>query len=86
MIKKAIGVKYNKDEDNAPKVITKGAGEIAEKIIKKAEEYGISVMEDKNLAEILYKLEVPSEIPEELYGVMAEILMYVYEVDKKRVK
>ncbi len=83
MKKKAVGLKYKKDEDKAPKIIAKGEGELAERIIKIAEENGIYIKEDKALVEILEKLNIYEEIPEELYGIIAEILLYVYEIEKK---
>lgn len=82
MIKKAIGIGYEKGKDQAPKVVTKGEGPLAEKIIEIANEYGIYIKEDKSLAEILYKLDVSQEIPEELYNVIAEIFLYLYKADK----
>ena len=82
-MKKAVGLGYEKGKDSAPKLITKGEGLLAEKIIEIANEHGIFVKEDKTLAEILYKLDISQEIPEELYNVIAEIFLYVYNVDKK---
>lgn len=82
-MKKAIGIGYEKGKDSAPRVVTRGEGALAEKIIEIANEYGIYVKEDKTLAEILYKLDISQEIPEELYNVIAEIFLYVYKIDKK---
>lgn len=83
MKKKAVGLKYNRNEDKAPKIIAKGEGKTAERIIEIAEKYGIYVKEDKALVEILSKLDLYQEIPEELYGIIAEVLMYVYNLEKK---
>lgn len=81
--KLAVALKYDQDEDKAPKVIAKGSGQIAENIIKKGEEEGITSVEDKNLADDLFKLDIDDEIPEELYTAVAEILNYVYKLDNK---
>ncbi len=82
-MKKAVGLGYNKEKDSAPKVVVKGRGEIAERIIEKAKEYGIYVKEDKSLVELLDKFEIYEEIPEEMYEIIAEIFFYVYNIEKK---
>lgn len=81
-MKKAIGLKYKKEDGVAPTLNVKGEGKVAEKIIEIAKEHGIEIREDKSLVEILYKLDVYDEIPEEMYGVVAEILMQLYRVEK----
>ncbi len=78
-IKKAIALKYDKEKDNAPKVVGKGKGITAEKIIQVAEENGIYIKEDPELLEILSTLDFYEEIPEELYKAVAEILVFVYK-------
>ncbi len=78
-IKKAIALKYEKGKDNAPKVVGKGQGEVAKRIIEIAEENGIYIKEDPELVEILSTLDLYEEIPEELYKVVAEILAFVYK-------
>ncbi len=76
--KKAVALKYEKGKDNAPKVVAKGQGKIAEKIIQKAKEHGIPVEENHELVEVLSKLDLYEEIPPELYKVVAEILIFIY--------
>ncbi|BDU51090.1 EscU/YscU/HrcU family type III secretion system export apparatus switch protein [Haliovirga abyssi] len=83
MKKKAVGLVYDKENDNSPKVITKGEGYLAEKIIEIAKENGIYIKEDKSLVEILSKLDISEEIPEELYEIIAEIFLYVYSIEKE---
>ena len=82
-MKKVVGLGYNKNEDNAPKVIAKGVGTVAERIIEKAIEHGVYIKEDKSLVEILEKFDMYQEIPEELYEIIAEIFTYVYNTEKK---
>lgn len=84
-IKKAIALKYEVEKNNAPKVVAKGSRKIAEKIIGMAKEYGITIKEDKELVEILSKLDIGDEIPSHLYEVVAKIFAYVYST-KKRLK
>ncbi len=77
--KKAVALKYERGKDNAPKVIAKGKGKIAEKIIQIAKENNIHIEENTELVEVLSKLELYEEIPEELYRAVAEILVFIYK-------
>ncbi len=81
-MKKAVALKYEKSKSNAPKVVAKGQGIKAQKIIELAKEYGVEVYEDPALVEILSKVELQEEIPETLYVAVAKILAFVYR--KKR--
>ena len=76
----AVALRYKKDEMSAPKVIAKGAGFIAEKIMEIARRYNIPVVEDKPLARALFKLKIDSLIPAELYRAVAKILAYIYKL------
>jgi len=81
--KKAVALRYDKTRDDAPKVVAKGAGELAAKIIALAEEYGVPVQEDSDLVEILARLDLNAEIPPDTYLVVAEILAFVYRVNQR---
>ncbi|RKD34416.1 EscU/YscU/HrcU family type III secretion system export apparatus switch protein [Thermohalobacter berrensis] len=81
--KKAVAIKYN-EGDIAPKVIAKGKGEVAKKIINKGKEEGIEVVENKEITDKLINLDIGQEIPEELYTAVAEILAFVYQLDKNK--
>jgi flagellar biosynthesis protein len=81
--KKAVALKYSPVDDGAPKVAAKGRGYIADKILEVAKEHDIPIKEDSDLIEILYKLDIEQEIPPEIYIVVAEILAFVYKVNKK---
>lgn len=76
--KKAVAISYDAEVDDAPKIIAKGEGLVAEKIIAIAKERGIEVRKDTGLAEVLNALEVDSIIPIEAYLTVAEILSYIY--------
>lgn len=80
-IKQAIALEYNPD-DEAPRVLATGKGELAERIIEKAKEASVPVHQDNKLAHTLSKLEIGEMIPPELYEVVAEILVFVDAVDK----
>jgi flagellar biosynthetic protein FlhB len=80
----AIAIKYDIDEDNAPIVVAKGKDNIAIKIIEKATEYKINIVENVPLARALYeKSELNHEIPLEYYEPVAEILAWVYRINEK---
>lgn len=85
-IKKATALSYSPNEDKAPKIIASGKGVLAEKILEKAKQEEIPVVEDSSLVEELVKLGIGTEIPIELYEVVAEILSFVSRVDDKAAK
>jgi len=77
----AVALKYDSSTMNAPKLLAKGAGKIAEKIRYLASEHKIPILENKELARNLYSLvEVGQEIPPNLYQTVAEILAYIYRL------
>jgi flagellar biosynthesis protein len=82
-IKKASALAYTPGEDKAPKVIASGKGVIAEKILEVAKEVKIPVVQDAHLADTLDKLRLGSEIPAELYDVVAEVLSFISRVDEE---
>ncbi|SEM35412.1 flagellar biosynthetic protein FlhB [Syntrophus gentianae] len=80
----AIALKYDKGSMIAPTVIAKGAGYVAEKIKEIARENGIPTIENKPVAQVLYKsVEVNGTIPDSLYKAVAEILAYVYSLNQE---
>lgn len=79
--KAAVALQYEKG-DTAPKVIATGRGYVADKIVEAAEENNVPVHEDKNLAESLSTLEIGDTIPQDLYEVVAEILVFVSDMDQ----
>lgn len=79
--KQAIALQYNPDE-TAPKIVASGTGVIADKIIEKAKESDVPLYEDNKLADTLSKLDIGDYIPPELYSVVAEILVFVDNLDK----
>ena len=75
----AIALAYDQEAHEAPVVLAKGAGVVAEKIKRIAREHGIPVVEDKPLARLLFKIvDVDQMIPENLYQAVAEVLAYIY--------
>ena len=80
--KKAAALKYSITEDHAPKIIAKGQGKLAEKIISLAQEENIPIHQNQNLIELLLELELGEEVPEELYEIVAEILSFIYTLEE----
>ncbi len=75
-------MKYDKFNDRAPRVTAKGRGEIAKKIIDIAHGNNITIYEDNNLIQVLESLDVETEIPPALYRAVAEVLAFVYRLNK----
>jgi flagellar biosynthesis protein len=76
--KTAIALRYHSDKEQAPRVIAKGDGNIAEKIIQMAKDHGIPIKNDPLLVETLSRMQISEEIPPEAYIVVAELLAFVY--------
>ena len=83
--RKAVALSYD-PSNQAPQVIASGQGVVAERIIKKAKETDVATYIDEGLADTLLKLDIGDMIPSELYGVVAEILVYVDRMDKIKSK
>ena len=80
----AIAIQYDQENSDAPMVVAKGKGVIAEKIRELAKEHDIPIVEDKPLARLLFKMvEIGQMIPANLYKAVAEILAYVYRLKGK---
>lgn len=77
----AVALKYDTATMSAPKVIAKGLDSLALKIMEKAREHHIPVVEDRVLVRVLYKaVELNGEIPSDLYTAVAKVLSYVYQL------
>lgn len=83
--KKAVALLYD-PSNQAPQVVAAGQGVLADKIIETAKESDVPLYKDTNLTETLLKLDIGDCIPPELYGVVAEILVYVDRMDKIKAK
>ena len=81
--RKAVALRYDAGRDAAPRVIAKGDRLVAERILEIARENNIHVHEDPDLVAVLSKLDVETEIPESLYRAVAEVLVFVYELNKR---
>jgi len=82
---KAVALKYEKEKDGAPRIVAKGRGVIAQKIIEAARAHSVPLYEDKNLVQVLEALDLETEIPPELYRAVAEVLAFIYRLNGKTV-
>ena len=80
----AVALKYDIDKNSAPVVLAKGQDELALRIIDVGEENKVPIVENRPLARALYQdTEINGEIPQEHYGAVAEILVYIYKMNEK---
>ncbi|MFH2093673.1 MAG: EscU/YscU/HrcU family type III secretion system export apparatus switch protein [Pseudomonadota bacterium] len=82
--KKAVALRYDRKKDDAPAVVAKGQGKVAEKIIELAQKHGIPIKDDPDLIEVLSSLDIDEAIPSEIYVAVAELLAFVYSANSKR--
>jgi flagellar biosynthesis protein len=82
----AVALAYNVKADDAPRVIAKGSGFTAEKIIEIAVSHDIPVKIDKNLTHLLYQVSLDKAIPPSLFRMVAEVLAWVYSIDSDKGK
>jgi len=79
---KAVALSYKKG-DKAPVVVAKGEGFVAEKIMEVGKEDNVPIVKDTALVEELTKIDLGDNIPPELYQVVAEILVFISDIDKQ---
>ncbi len=77
---KSVALSY--DGEGAPKVVAKGSGKMARKIIELARQHGIPVYQDEEVVEYLYRVQLGQEIPEELYEAVATIIAFLIQKDE----
>ncbi|GIN57529.1 EscU/YscU/HrcU family type III secretion system export apparatus switch protein [Lederbergia ruris] len=82
--KEAIALGYQSDKHEAPVVLAKGRGLIAENIMETAKNNQIPIQQDPALLELLGQLNINEAIPEELYQAVAEVFAFVYRLDQKK--
>ena len=80
---KAAAIRYDQQRDDAPRLLAKGVGHLAEKIMRLAKEHDIPIKEDPDLVQALMLLDLEEAIPPELYKAVAEILAFVYMLNQK---
>lgn len=81
----AVALRYKPEQDAAPIVLAKGQDELALRIIRTAEEHEVAVIENVPLARALYaQSELNRQIPPELYGAVAEVLVYIFRLNDRQ--
>lgn len=80
----AVALRYTPRGDRAPQVTAKGRGYVAERIIQLAREHNIPIREDKDLIQVLARLDLDQEVPTHIYQAVAEILAFIYRASQKR--
>ena len=78
----AVAVKYDPERDRAPRLVARGRGVLAERILEIAKENGIPIRRDPDLLEVLGAIRLEAEIPEDLYQAVAEVLAFAYRVGR----
>lgn len=81
--KEAIALSYESHKDEAPRVVATGKGLVADNILDRAKENAVPIIEDASLAELLGQLNINETIPEDLYELVAEVFLFIYDVDKR---
>jgi flagellar biosynthesis protein len=81
--RRAVAITYDPARQDVPVVTAVGEGLVADEILRRAREAGVTVTEDAALATVLSQIDVGAMIPEELYTVVAEVLAYVYRLDER---
>jgi flagellar biosynthesis protein len=80
--RRAAALRYEPGEDGAPRLVAKGQGAVADRILEIARRHGIPIREDRELVQILASLDLYREIPPELYKAVAEILAFLYSLNR----
>ncbi|MEO5823954.1 MAG: EscU/YscU/HrcU family type III secretion system export apparatus switch protein [Vicinamibacteraceae bacterium] len=75
---RVAALRYDQSKGPAPKLVARGEGHVAERILALAREHGIPVHEDRELVDVLARLDLEEDIPGEVYQVVAEILAFLY--------
>ncbi len=81
--REALGLRYDPDGDAAPRVVAKGSGELAERLLEIARENGVPVRHDPDLLQMLSVTEVGEEVPVEVYAVVAELIGFLYRLNEE---
>lgn len=79
----AAVLKYDQATDVAPRLVAKGYGELARRILELANSHQLPVLQDPHLVSLLMKLDVDESIPVNLFQAVAEIYAFVMKLEKK---
>ena len=77
----AVAIRYDRDRENAPRVVAKGKGYVAEQLLAIARRHAVPVYQNQTVTQLLMAVELDREIPPELYQAGAKVLAYVSRMD-----
>lgn len=77
----AVALRYSKDKEDAPRVVAKGRGFVAQQMLSVARRHAVPVYQNQAVTNLLMAVELDREIPPELYQAVANVLAYVYRMD-----
>jgi flagellar biosynthesis protein len=80
--RRAVALAYSGERTDAPRVVAKGYGNLADRIIELANQEGVFVHESPELVALLMQVDLDARIPESLYQVIAELLVWIGQVDR----
>ncbi len=83
MSTKAVALKYDKEQDDAPRVTAMGQGEVAQKIIEKAKEHHIPLFCNQELVNSLLHLDIDTQVPPSLYNALVEVFVWLMKNESK---
>jgi len=82
--RQAIALKYDLENDSVPIITASGLGAVADKIVEKGIENDVTIYEDERLVKELLQFKVGTEIPPELYEIVAQVLIFIESIDQKK--
>jgi len=77
----AVGLAYTRDGAGAPRVVAKGRGEVAARVLAAAEAAGVPVRRDRDLVQLLAAVDLGDEIPAEAYAAVAEVIAFLWRLN-----
>lgn len=80
----AVALSYD-EADGAPRVVAKGYGQLADTIVRTAEENGLYVHESRELVGLLMQVDLDAHIPPQLYVAVAELLAWLYRLESREI-
>ncbi len=80
-MQEAVAIRYDKDREDAPRVVAKGRGFVAQQLLAIAKRHAVPVYQNQSVTQLLMAVELDREIPPDLYQAVANVLAYVYRLD-----
>ncbi|MFW5859984.1 MAG: EscU/YscU/HrcU family type III secretion system export apparatus switch protein [Planctomycetota bacterium] len=79
--REAVALRYDQSREHAPRVVAKGRGSVAERLLALAREHQVPLWEDRDLVKLLGVLELDAEVPPAMYAALAEVLARIYRLN-----